>query len=361
MSAEKILVPAAKLTETYAVPRIINGTWQLSEGHSQRPLADSFDLFEKLMDAGLTTFDSADIYTGVEALLGQCLCAARGRPGRGSVPIHIHTKCVPDLQSLPTLTTEDIASIVQRSRIRLGVAQLDLVQLHWWDFRIPGVVEAGLALNRLRQQGLIRNIGVTNFDAPHLQILLDAGVPIVSNQVQFSLLDRRPEHAMLPLCERHGVSLLCYGTVAGGFLSDRYLDQPDPLIPLENRSLVKYRLIIEEFGGWSAVQRLLRVLRLIADKHHVSIATVATRYILQKPSVAAAIVGVRRSDHIADTVRVFSFALDEEDLARIESVSKEAGLKGPIYELERAPGGRHASIMHTNLCQGEADRDEGRA
>lgn len=361
MSTEKIPVPGAELTDTYAVPRIINGTWQLSEGHSRLPIADSLDLFEKLIDAGLTAFDCADIYTGVEALLGKCLCAARGRPGRGRVPIHIHTKCVPDLQSLPTLTPEDITSIVHRSRIRLGVAQLDLVQLHWWDFDIPGIVEAGLTLSRLRQQGVIRNIGVTNFDAPHLQLLLDAGVPVVSNQVQFSLLDRRPENAMLSLCDRHGISLLCYGTVAGGFLSDRYLDQPDPLIPLENRSLVKYRLIIDEFGGWARFQKLLRTLRTIADKHHASIATVATRYILQKPSVAAAIVGTRRPDHIPDTVRVFSFALDEEDLTRIESVSANAGLKGPIYGLERTPDSRHASIMHTNLCQGATDPDETRS
>ncbi len=358
MTPANLSVPTAQIADGYDVPRIINGTWQLSEGHSQSQIDHAVDLVGQLIDAGLTAFDCADIYTGVEALLGQCLGAAQRRAGQRRMQIRTHTKYVPDLESLPTLTPEGIESIVDRSRRRLGVDRLDLVQLHWWDYNIPGFVEAGLTLARLRQRGIIRNIGVTNFDVPHLEKLLDAEVPVVSNQVQFSLLDRRPEHGMLALCRRHHISLLCYGTVAGGFLSDRYLDQPDPLLPLENRSLVKYRLIIEEFGGWEEFQLLLRTLRRIADKHSVPIATVATRYILQKPCVAAAIIGVRRPDHIADTRRVFSFTLDSEDLARIESVTGGRYLQGPIYELERTPHVRHASIMKTDLCREQGTGQE---
>jgi len=348
-------IPSAVLAEGYNVPRIINGTWQLSAGHSQSHFRDALNLFRQLVDVGLTTFDCADIYTGVEELLGRFIGDIRGRAKHADAPIHIHTKCVPDLANLSTLTAKDITLVVDRSLRRLGVEQLDLVQLHWWDFAIPGVVDAGRVLSNLQQQGKIRNIGVTNFDAPHLEQLLDAGVPVVSNQVQFSLLDQRPEHAMLDLCKRNGVSLLCYGTLAGGFLSDRYLDQPAPSLPLENRSLVKYHLIIEEIGGWEALQQLLRALRKTADKHGVSIAAIATRYILQKPSVAAAIVGVRRPAHIDDTLRVFSFALDAEDLSLIDSGCGKSSLRGPIYGLERVPGGAHASIMRTNLCREGSD------
>lgn len=356
MTGADVSIPAARLAEGYEVPRIINGTWQLSAGHSQSSVEDALALFRQLVDAGLTAFDCADIYTGVEDLLGRFIRVAGEVPLRGA-PIRIHTKCVPDLESLPTLTPDHIKAIVERSLRRLGIERLDLVQLHWWDFGVPGVLQAGRTLNRLQQQGKIRCVGVTNFDVPHLEELIHAGVSVASNQVQFSLLDRRPERGMVAFCQQHGISLLCYGTIAGGFLSDRYLDQPDPLIPLENRSLVKYRLIIEEFGGWDRFQRLLHTLHDIADKHAVPIAAIATRYVLQKPYVTAAIVGVRRACHIAETVRVFSFELDSEDLARIETVSAGDGPRGRIYELERTPGSRHASIMHTNLCRGPVDQD----
>ncbi|MBN1859102.1 aldo/keto reductase [Candidatus Bipolaricaulota bacterium] len=355
MNTAEPLLPRQNLTDGYTIPRIINGTWQLSAGHSQSHFEDSLSLLRQLADAGLVAFDCADIYTGVEELLGRFLDSYQDRTGHEGAVIQIHTKCVPDLESLPSLTAGDITAIVDRSLRRLGVERLDLVQLHWWDFNIPGVVEASLALDRMRRQGKLRAVGVTNFDVLHLEDLLDAGVCVVSNQVQFSLLDHRPERGMLALCQRHGISLFCYGTIAGGFLSDRYLDQPDPLIPLENRSLVKYRLIIEEFGGWKQFQLLLRTLRRIADKHGVSIAAVATRYVLQKPHVAAAIIGVRRADHVADTLRLFSFALDSEDLACIASVcgADGPGPQGSVYALERMSGGSHASIMHTNLCRGQ--------
>ncbi len=83
-------------------------------------------------------------------------------------------------------------------------------------------------LEGLRKAGKIRHIALTNFDVPHLQQILDAGVQIVSNQVQYSVLDRRPEQGMATFCEAHGIALLCYGTIAGGFLTERYLDEPEP-------------------------------------------------------------------------------------------------------------------------------------
>ena len=108
---------------------------------------------------------------------------------------------------------------------------------------------------------LVKSVGVTNYDAKHLSELLSAGLSVESNQIQYSLLDRRVEATMVDVCDQHGVRLLCYGTLAGGFLSDRWLGKEDPVaseVPLDaaslstcltNRSLIKYYLVLREFGG----------------------------------------------------------------------------------------------------------------
>src|SRR5207244_10017266 len=142
-------------------------------------------------------------------------------------------------------------------------------------------------------------LGGTNFDTDHVERLAAAGVPMVSMQVQYSLLDQRPDHGFFDACRRHGMQLLCYGSVAGGFLSDKWLGAPEPRAPLENRSLTKYKLIIDDFGGWPLFQELLQALRGIADRHGLDIATIASRYVLDRPQVAAVIVGARNRHHVA--------------------------------------------------------------
>jgi aryl-alcohol dehydrogenase-like predicted oxidoreductase len=189
------------------------------------------------------------------------------------------------------------------------------VQFHWWDYRVPGLVQAALALRELQREGLIAHLGGTNFDSAHTLDMLEAGVPLVSMQVQYSLLDRRPAHALAAAGARHGMQLLCYGTLAGGFFSERWLGQDDPADTLTNRSLIKYRLVIEDFGGWAAFQTLLGTLKAIAVRHGVRIATVATRWVLDQPGVAAAIVGARYADHLGDTLAVFGLQLDAQDHA----------------------------------------------
>ena len=173
------------------------------------------------------------------------------------------------------------------------------MQFHWWDYDIPGAVDALGWLADQRAAGRIRHLGVTNFDTPSMTALLDAGLPIVSHQVQYSLLDQRPSRRMQALCAARGVALLCYGTVAGGFLSERYLDTPPPREPLENRSLVKYRLVIDEAGGWPQLQRLLAVLAELARRRGCGVGAVAVAWVLQRPQVAAAIVGARHASHLS--------------------------------------------------------------
>jgi len=164
---------------------------------------------------------------------------------------------------------------------------------------------------------------LTNFDTERLAGILDHGIRVVSNQIQFSLVDRRPEVRMAPFCRERGVHLLAYGTVCGGLLSERYLDQPEPRgSALDTASLQKYKRMVDVWGGWTLFQELLSALNDVATRHAVGIATVAVRWVLDRPAVAGAILGRRLglSDHRADNTRVFAFALDAEDDARIEAV-----------------------------------------
>jgi len=339
----------------HTISRVIKGGWHLAGGHGHVDREQALEDMLLYVRAGITTFDCADIYTGVEPLIGEFLRRHRADFGTGMLPeVQVHTKYVPDLDSLSTLTKRDVESIIDRSLRRLSVERLDLVQFHWWDYDIAGHVEAAMHLKDIQAAGKIKHIGVTNFDVPYLSEILDAGVPVVANQVQYSVLDRRPERGMVELCERHNMFLLCYGTLAGGFLSDRYLGAPEPEPPFENRSLTKYKLIIDDFGGWELFQELLATLRKVADRHDATIATVATHYVLQKPGVAAAIVGVRHAGHLADTLRLFSFDLDKEDLSAIRQViDKTSGPVGDVYTAERIKRGKHAAIMKVNLNKEE--------
>ncbi|WP_254533462.1 aldo/keto reductase [Natrinema gelatinilyticum] len=339
-----------ELTDDYTVSPIIKGGWQLSESHSDNksatPVADMFEF----VDAGITTFDCADIYTGVEDLIGAFRDEYRSQRGE-EPPVQVHTKFVPDRDQLESVDRPYAEQIIDRSRERLSVEALDLVQFHWWDYSIDNYVETAGILADLHEEGKIRHIGVTNFDAAHLRELLDAGVPVVSNQVQYSLLDDRPEREMVNLCGEEGIQLLCYGTLAGGFLTEKFHGEPDPgeAETLENRSLTKYKLIIEDAGGWEPYQDLLGVVESIADKHGVSIANVATRYVLERPQVCGAIVGARDTSHLDDNLRTLEFSLDKGDHRRIEDArSNLEELPGGIYGLERGTG-KHARIMKYNL------------
>ena len=154
----------------------------------------------------------------------------------------------------------------------------------------------------------------------------------------------------MDLCQEHGMLLLCYGSALGGLLAHRYLFATEPLEPLENRSLTKYKLIVDEFGGWALFQELLHALARVAEKHGVDPTTVAMRWVLDRPCVASVIVGARNAAHVPANRAVLSLRLDEEDRELIEAVADRGqGPRGDTYALERVKGGRHASIMRYDL------------
>ena len=344
-------VQSETLRPGYAISRVINGGWQLAGGHGAVDRHRATVDFEKFLFAGINTFDCADIYTGVESMLGDFVENVRNRYGAEmSESIKIHTKLVPDLQMLKSCDGSYIEEIIDRSLQRLKIDQLHLVQFFWWDLSIGSPIEIMMSLKRLQEKGKICHLGVTNWDAAQIAPFVEAGMDIVSAQVQYSLLDHRPKASLVAWCQKHDAKLLCYGTLAGGFLGESWVGVKNPGFDFENRSLVKYRLIIDEFGGWDLFQTLLETLKDCSEKHGVSVSGVATRYVLEQPQVGAVIVGSRNADRLRSTLSVFQFELDADDHSAITAILREGkGPSGSVYELESDRSGRHGSIMKYDL------------
>lgn len=339
------------LKHGYVISRIIRGGWQLAGGHGAVDRSRVTQDLAAFYDAGITTFDCADIYTGVEEMYGDFRAAMlRNRGADALSRLKIHTKFVPDIDLLPHITAADVRRIIERSLRRLRMERLDLVQFHWWDYAEPRYVETALHLRELQAEGKIDLVSGTNFDADHVQEIADAGVRFATLQVQYSLLDHRPAGRLADTCRGLGTRLLCYGTLAGGFLSDAWLGRPEPAATPDNRSLVKYQLIIAEFGGWDLFQELLHTLRQVADRHGASVANVASRYVLEQPLVAGVIVGARHAGHLPDTLQLGALTLSAQDRQDIDAVLVQArGPLGEVYALERDRNGPHGRIMKYNL------------
>ncbi|WP_341913324.1 aldo/keto reductase [Ferrovibrio terrae] len=343
------MVERYELAPGYSMSRLLKGGWHLAGGHGDVDRKQAIDDMAAFVEAGITSFDCADHYTGVEELIGD-FRAAYPQLGRR---IEIHTKFVPDYDRLTSCDRTYVESIIDRSLTRLRTDCLDLVQFHWWNYAVPGYVEAMGVLDDLRRAGKIRLLGLTNFNTATTAEIVAAGVPVAATQVQYSVLDSRPERGLVELCRAHGIGLLCYGALAGGFLSEAWLDKPEPQEPLANRSLTKYKLIIEDFGGWALFQQLLVTLQQIGQRHGTGIGQVATRYVLDRPGVAGAIIGATSTKHLAANLRVDTLRLDTVDRTALDAVlAQRQGPPGDCYDIERDKTGRHGRIMRYNLNDG---------
>ena len=342
-------ISTTELAPNYHASRLIKGCWHLAGGHGEVDQAQAVRDMAAFVEAGLTTFDCADHYIGVEALIGRF---RREHPDLAT-RLKVHTKCVPDYDRLTSCDRAYLTGIIDRSLARLGVAQLDLVQFHWWNLAQPGYVEALGILSDLRREGKIAHLGLTNFNTAVTRDILDAGIPLVSTQVQYSLLDSRPDQGLVALCKERDLQLLCYGTLAGGLLSEAWLGQAEPTEPLANRSHTKYKLIIEDFGGWGLFQELLHALKAIATRHGVGLGDVATRWVIDRPQVGSAIMGFTSTRHLPATQRIESLRLDAQDHALLAPLlARRTGPAGDCYDIERDKEGRHGRIMRYNQNEG---------
>jgi aryl-alcohol dehydrogenase-like predicted oxidoreductase len=349
------MIEKFKLTPDFQISRIIKGGWQLSQGHSADATEDPIESMFAFADKGITTFDCADIYTGVEELIGRFLAVRKQRLGY-SHDIQVLTKFVPDYEVLSTITKQHVEKIIDRSLRRLGKERLDMVQFSWWSYDVPRYVETAHWLMEIQRAGKINLLSGTNFNTQSAEQMVTAGIPITTLQIQYSLLDNRPENSLVGLCTKSKIHFLCYGTVAGGFISEKWLGISEPTPPFENRSLIKYKLMIDEFGGWELFQSLLKVLKSIAEKHQASITNVASRYILDRQQVAAVIIGAKTSAHLEENLRLFEFTLDQQDIMEIEKVIEQrTGPSGDVFDIERIKEGPHGAIMRYNLNQQATD------
>lgn len=309
------------LTIDTRINRILNGMWQVSGAHGQIDQKAALESMFTYHEAGLHTWDLADHYGPAEDLIGvfrQRLLSQNGPD------LNAFTKWVPRPGPMTRSVVEQNINI---SRRRMQTETLDMLQFHWWDYSDARYLDAVQLMAALQQDGHIKHLSLTNFDTEHLGRIEQSGIKIVSNQVQFSLVDVRPLVKMVPYCLENNVRLLTYGTLCGGLLSDKYLGAPEPSrLQLNTASLRKYKNMIDAWGGWNLFQSLLQTLQAIAETHSASIANVATRYILDQPTVAGVIVGARLgiSQHIEDNLQVFNFGLTSDDISRIQAVLSQS-------------------------------------
>ncbi|KAL9413360.1 hypothetical protein AB3S75_041936 [Citrus x aurantiifolia] len=326
-TSDKQSITVSNGNDSLEICRVLNGMWQTSGGWGRIDRDDAVDAMLRYADAGLTTFDMADHYGPAEDLYGIFINRVRReRPPEFLDKVRGLTKWVPPPVKM---TSSIVRESIDVSRRRMDVPCLDMLQFHWWDYSNPGYLDALNHLTDLKEEGKIKTVALTNFDTERLRIILENGIPVVSNQVQHSVVDMRPQQKMAELCQLTGVKLITYGTVMGGLLSEKFLDTnlsiPFAGPPLNTPSLQKYKRMVDAWGGWSQFQVLLQTLKRIASKHGVSIPVVAVRYILDQPAVAGSMIGVRLglAEHIQDTNAIFMLSLDEDDVNSIQEVTKK--------------------------------------
>jgi aryl-alcohol dehydrogenase-like predicted oxidoreductase len=341
---ESFKIETGPLAPGVTTARVIKGGWQLHEAAEElergsAAWADAVAELHRFADAGITTFETADSYRGVDAIIAACLAERRAR--NATPPVRVHTRLTlgPDSPTRAAMRGQ-----LEWARARIG-QRLDLVQLASWrhgddDLRAAWgwLVEAA--------PGTAHHLGLMNLDAERIAAIGRGLVAPLTVQVPLSLVDRRAERTLLPYCREHAIAVLAYGTLAGGFLSARWLGRPDPgLTPSAAAPFHReYRLVIEAAGGWAAYQRLLAALAAIGTRHKVDPGTIATRWVLDQPGVAAVLVGASSAARIADLAALARVRLDASERATLAELALP-GPPGAVGVFERDPDGPMARAI----------------
>ncbi|KAJ7364680.1 NADP-dependent oxidoreductase domain-containing protein [Mycena albidolilacea] len=306
----------------FTAPRLWTGLWQLSSNAwGTASVSKIRQAMGRHVERGYTAFDMADHYGSAELIFGKFRASLESPNSVLGATKYCVFKPIP-------ISRETVEAAVRQRMERMRTTQIDLLQFHWQDYELKqDYILTVDILNQLKGEGLIAAIGLCNFDSLRTdEICTQFPGVIVSNQVQFSLIDTRPLYGMADICTKHGIKLLTYGTLCGGFLADKWIGEPepDPYSGSLNPSQRKYLdMIIKAWHSWTLFQELLCVLRDIGARHDgLSVSNVATRWVLDHAVVGAVIIGARLgcSEYPDDNAKVFSVSLTDEDRRYIDDV-----------------------------------------
>jgi len=318
-------IETIQLAPDFSICRILNGMWQVAGGHGQINHDSAISQMLQYNENGFNTWDMADIYGPAESFYGDFRKTLEQKKGKEELEkIQGFTKFVPNPGPM---TRSIVEHYIEQSMKKMNVDVIDVIQFHWWDYNDTSYIDALHQLTKLRDDGKISHLALTNFDTERIQIMIDNDIELISNQVQYSIIDQRPDVKMASFCKNYNMKLLAYGTLLGGLLTEKYLGVTEPTrADLDTFSLQKYMNMIDAWGGWQLFQELLVTLDDIAKKYNVQIANVATRFVLDRPAVAGAIIGSRLglSDHIAQNTKTFSLKLQNYDYEQIKSVTSKS-------------------------------------
>jgi len=301
-----------------SVSEISYGNWITHGGQVQEDAARA--CVRAALDSGITTFDTADVYSGTRAeqVLGRALAGVR-RAG-----YELCTKVYWPVGPGPNdrgLSRKHLVEGCHGSLRRLGTDYLDLYQAHRFDAGTP-LEETMLAFADLVRQGKVLYVGVSEWTAGQITegaaLAREMGVPMVSNQPQYSMLWRVIEAEVVPACERAGLGQIVWSPIAQGVLTGKY--RPGQPLPEGSRAT--------DPTGSSFIRRLLddevltRVSRLrpVADEVGLSMAQLAVAWVLQNRNVASAIIGATRPEQVVENVKASGVRLEPEVLRRIDDV-----------------------------------------
>lgn len=290
------------------------GSWALAGDMAwgDQSEVDSVAAARAAVDAGINFFDSAPGYgDGLsERRLGQGLLGLRDK-------VVIATKIGPD-----ALRSGAVEASVERSLGHLCTDYVDLIQIHWPSREVP-IEETWSALERLREQGKVRAIGVSNFGPQDLRDVARVGRP-VANQLPYSLLARAIEYEIAPACAERGVGILCYSPLLWGLLAGSYANADEvPDGRARSRHFSPKRKLIRhtEAGCEQETFEALGEVRRIAAEHQVTMSDLAVAWLLHQPGVTGVLTGIRKPAQAFANAKAADVKLDAATLAELDAVT----------------------------------------
>jgi aryl-alcohol dehydrogenase-like predicted oxidoreductase len=301
------------------ITRVGFGAWAIGGngwefGWGAQDDEDSIAAINRALDLGVNWIDTAAVYGfgRSEEVVGRALEGRSERPyvftkaslldGGGGIVIH-------------NLERDSIRREVEASLTRLGVDAIDLYQIHWPD-PDPDIEKGWRALAELKEEGLVRHIGVSNFDVEQLQ-RVEAIAPVETLQPPYSLVDRDVEREILPFAEVEGIGVIAYSPMGSGLLTGKMTRERIASLPDDDFRRRDPRFLEPYLTEYLA---LVERLETVAERHDTTPGAVAVAWALRNPAVNGAIVGFRRADQVDPLVLAGDLELGDDDLAVIDGL-----------------------------------------